>query len=268
MARPDCGRRFAAGISRVLEDAEDGWDGRRPPDQVPETVFAGQQEIAVVEEAHHLTGRLDLQEAGEDQLQPVLNLLVRMLEHAPQRVADQSHRQRQGQFTPLGFVDQSGGQACAQGVQFQFRDQALETKDQAAIRSSRIVNAVLIANEAVAVTTQVEELIPVGAVAGQARDVIGEEDAHLLLIDQGHEFLEAPPSFGGAAGVAEIRVDDPDLRLIPAGSAGAVEQIILEFKTLSIRENLVWARLSYVDQGEAFEVGGLNGFGCAHGEPP
>ena len=52
-----------------------------------------------------------------------------MLEHAPQRVADQSDGQGQGQLAPLGFVDEPGGQACAQGVQLQFGDQTLEAED-------------------------------------------------------------------------------------------------------------------------------------------
>src|SRR5262249_31124229 len=47
----------------------------------------------------------------------------------------------------------------------------LETQDQTAVGRGRIVDAVLIADQAVAVTTQVQQLIPVSAVAGQAGDV-------------------------------------------------------------------------------------------------
>jgi hypothetical protein len=88
-----------------------------------------------------------------------------MLEHAPQRVADQSHRQGQGQLAALGLVQQSGGQAGAERVQLQLRDQAFQTQNQPAIDRGRVVNAVLVADQTVTETAQVEELIPVGAVA-------------------------------------------------------------------------------------------------------
>ena len=191
-----------------------------------------------------------------------------MLEHPTQGVAHQSDRQGQGQLAALGLVEQSGGQAGAQGVQLQFGDQALEAEDQPTIGRGRVVNAVLVADQAAAKAAQVEELIPVGAVAGQAGDVVGEDDADLLLVDQGHEFLEALAARGGAAGAPEVGVDDPDLAGIPAGGPGAVLEVILEFQTLLIHQSLVRARLADVDDGEATEVGRLNGFGYAHGGPP
>jgi hypothetical protein len=63
-------------VGRILKDGEDGRDGRLPPNQVAETILAGQEKIAVVEKTHHLTGRLDLQEGSEDQLEPALDFLV------------------------------------------------------------------------------------------------------------------------------------------------------------------------------------------------
>src|SRR5262249_53163435 len=103
---------------------------------------------------------------------------------------------------------------------------------------------------------------------GQARDVVGKEDAHLFLVDQGHDFLKAAPPFGRARRAAEVRVDDADPRRVPTGGDGAVLQVILEFQALLIRQDLVRARLADGDEGEAFEVGGLNGFGYTHGGPP
>ena len=226
-----------------------------PPDQIAEAVRAGQQQVAVVEETHDLAGGLDLEEGGEDQVEPALHLLVGVLEHAAQRVAHQPDRQGQGQFAALGLVEQSGGQACFERVQLQLGDQALQTEDQATIGSGRVVNAVLVADEAVAEAAQVEEVIPVGAVAGQAGDVVGEDDADLLLVDQGDEFLKALASLGGAAGAAEVGVDDADLAGVPAGSVGAVLEVILEFKTLLIRQGLMGAGLADVDDGQATRGG-------------
>src|SRR5262249_24887062 len=157
---------------------------RLAPDHVATAIFARQEQVVLVEAADDLAGRLDLEEGGEDQPEAVLYLLVGMLEHATQGVAHQADRQSQGQLTPLGLVEQPGSQAGFQGVQLQFGDQALQAETQPAIDSSRIVNAVLVADEAGAEPAQVEELIPVGAVAGQTGDIVGEDDADLLLVDE------------------------------------------------------------------------------------
>ena len=111
-------------------------------------------------------------------------------------------------------------------------------------------------------------MIPVGAVAGQAGDIIGEEDADLLLVDQGDEFLKALPSLGSPTGAAEVGVDDPDLVGIPAGGVGAAAEVLLEFKALLLCQSLVGAGLTDVDDGQATEVGRLNGVGGAHGGLP
>src|SRR3954467_9398644 len=111
-------------------------------------------------------------------------------------------------------------------------------------------------------------MIPVGAIAGQAGDVVGEDDAYLLLVDQRHELLEPAPAFGAAAGAPEVGVDDPDVARVPAGGAGAVLEVILEFEALLIGQGLVRARLADVDDGEATEVIGVNSLGYAHGMPP
>ena len=105
-----------AGIGGVLEDGQDGRGGRPPPDQVAEAVPPGQQQLAVVEQLHDPARRLDPEEGGEDQIEPALDLLVGMLEHPPQGVADQPDRQRQGQFAAPRLIEEPGGQAGAQGV--------------------------------------------------------------------------------------------------------------------------------------------------------
>ena len=123
-----------------------------------------------------------------------LDLLVRVFDYPSARRPDQADRQGQGQLAALRLVPQTGCQAGLQGVQLQFGDQALEAEDQPAIGGGGVVDAVLVADQAGAESTQVEELIPIGAVAGQAGDVVGEDDADLLLVDQRHEFLEAAPA--------------------------------------------------------------------------
>src|SRR5258708_22543062 len=108
------------------------------------------------------------------------------------------------------------------------RDQALQAEDESAVDRCRIVDAILVADEGGAEGAQVEEVIPVSAVAGQAGDVVGVDDACLFLIDQGHDLLKPAAAFGRPGGAAEVAVDDPDLVGGPAGSEGALSEIILE----------------------------------------
>lgn len=216
-----------ARVGGVLEDGEDGRDRRPPPDQIARAVPSGEQQFLVVEATYDLAGRLDPEEGGEDQRQAGLDFLIGVLEHAAERVPHQPDRQGQGPFAPLGLVEQPGRQAGAERVQLQFGDQPLQAQDQATIRSRRVVNAVLIADEAVAEAAQVEELIPIGAVAGQAGDVVGEDDADLLLVDEGDQFLEPLPALAGAAAAAEVGIDDADLARVPAGGVGTLREIIL-----------------------------------------
>ena len=90
----------------------------------------------------------------------------------------------------------------------------------------------------------------------------------MLLVDQGHELLEAAPSRGRAAGPPEVGVDHPDVAGVPADGPGAVLEVILELETLLIGQGLVRARLADVDDGEAIEVIGVDCLGYAHEIPP
>src|SRR5262249_20375749 len=186
----------------------------------------------------------------------------------PQLVADQPDRQGQGQFTTQGLLEDSGHQTGVQGMDLQFGDQALEAQDQPAIGRGRVVDAVLVTDEARTVSTQIKELIPIGAIARQPGDVVGEDDAHLLVVDQGHQFLEAAPPCGGASGPPEVGVDHADVAGVPAGGTGAVLEVILELEALLIGQDLVWGRLADVDHGEATEVIGGDNLGYTHEKSP
>ena len=61
-------RRKRPSVCGVLEDGQDGRDGRHPPDQVAEAVPPGQPQVAVIEELHDLARDLDPQEGDEDQV--------------------------------------------------------------------------------------------------------------------------------------------------------------------------------------------------------
>src|SRR5262249_3260829 len=156
-------------------------------------------QVALVEETDDLASRLHFEECREDQAEPALHLLVGMFENAFQGIAYQANGQAEGQLATLRLVDQSCGEAGTQRGQFQLGDQSLEAKDESTIGRGRIVDTILVANQARAEAAQIEELIPVGAIACQSSSVVRENDADHLLVDEGDEFLKAWPSLGGAS---------------------------------------------------------------------
>ena len=76
-------------------------------------------------------------------------------------------------------------------MQFGFRHSALEPEHQSIVEQARMINPVGIADEGVGDATQVEQAIPVGIVARQARDLQSQYDADLPESDLGGHAREA-----------------------------------------------------------------------------
>ena len=67
-----------------------------------------------------------------------------------------------------GLVVDAGVEPSAQGMEFQLGDHALHSQKEAAVGGGRVVDAVAVSDEALMKGAQVEQRIPVTAVAGQA----------------------------------------------------------------------------------------------------
>ena len=124
------------GIGRIAEQARDRRRRRPPPHDgtvIAAPLAARQQQPS----GHHLTDhavdRFYPQEGGEDEVDPLPNFLVGVLDDAAGQVAHQADRQALGQLTAAGLVDQTGVQPRLDRVQLQLRDQAFQPEDQPAI---------------------------------------------------------------------------------------------------------------------------------------
>jgi hypothetical protein len=161
-------------------------------------------------------GRFYPQECGEDEGNAVANFLVRMFDDASRHITHQTYGQAQGQLTSPGLADQTRVQTHFDRVKFQFSDQAFEPQDQTTVGCGRVVNCLLISNEATAVSAHIKKLIPIGAVARQACDIISEDDADLAKVDARHQFLETRATISSSASDPKVGVDDLNLGSIPA----------------------------------------------------
>src|SRR3954469_9846270 len=159
---------------------------------------------------------------------------------------DQTDGQGQGEITALGLVEQASREASANGMQLHLRDGALEAKKKPPVRGARIVNAVAIADEGLAIAAQIQQRIPIRAVPAETGHFGREHDADLAQCHTGDQDLEALP-MGPRPAQAEISVDAPDIRLAPAEIESTPAQIVLQPQALLIGEHLMRARLPDVD---------------------
>src|SRR4051794_10338354 len=156
---------------------------------------------------------------------------------------------------------------AADRVQLQFRDRAFQPKQQPAVRRARIIDAVAVGDQAFAMPAHVEQRIPVGTVAGQARDVDRENEAHLAQGHPGHKVLETAAVIARRAARAEIAVDHLNVSLMPAERAGAAVQRVLQTKALLVGQHLMRGRLANIDYRPPLQMMRLYEF-RGHRSPP
>src|SRR5262249_57717302 len=118
----------------------------------------------------------------------------------------------------------------------------------------RIVNALLITDETMAITAEIEQLVPVGTIARQARDIVGEDDADLPEGDARDQLLKAWTPGRAAAGESQVGIDDRDAPRGPAGLTRTLTQRVLQVQTFSVIHHLSWTRLPDIDQGLPAQV--------------
>ena len=153
-------------------------------------------------------------------------------------------------------------------MQLQLRDLALETEEQPAIDRRWIINTVVIADQTAAESAEVEELVPVGAVAGEPRDVIGEYDPDIAESNPADQLGEADPPARRAGGLAQVAIDDVDRGLRPAADDRLLPEVILQPQALLVADDLLRGGLADVDHGPPIQVGRRDEVGAGHGTPP
>ncbi len=257
-----------ARIGRVLDQRTDAGHGRIFPADVAAAVAPRDDQVVSAEVAHDLGQRFLLQQGLEDQSNPFTNLLIGMLFHPAILEPHQSCRQRERQLAALGLAEDAGGQSSAERMEFELRNGAFQTQEQAAINGAGIIDAVPIGNQTTGMAAQVQELIPVRAVAGQTRGVIRHDHADLPQPHLGCELLKAQPAGRRRGTVARVVINDQDVFFTPPEFADSPLQGILQPLALGVGEHLMGARLADIDYGAAGQMSRLNQIGSGHAASP
>src|SRR5689334_123888 len=245
-----------AAICRVLQHGDDGGNGWRLPPDAAVAVPSRQGQAAALEGAQGPGRRLLFQEGGEDERHPGLHLLVRILGHDPRGIAHQTGGQDQPEVAACRLAVQTGGQAAAQGMEFDLGDGALQTQKEPAVLASRIVNTVAVRDQTLAIAAQVEQRVPVRAVTRQPGHLPGQDQADLAQGDAADQIHHTLAVTGGLGAEPEIGIDDLDVVVMPAEFEGALAQGVLQARALLVAQDLVRCGLADVDHGLAAEVPG------------
>src|SRR3954471_5831849 len=157
---------------------------------------------------------------------------------------DEADRGRHDKLAAACLLMACRERALPQKVEFVLVEAALETQEQAVVAQTRRVDHLLVDEERVDDAAHFNELLPISAVAREARDLPGCHRADLAQADLGDHALE-PGARGSAGGrAAEVLVDDLDLR--PAELRKTVAHGVLEPLALAVVLNLMSGGLTDV----------------------
>ena len=181
---------------------------------------------------------------------------------------DQPDRQATAQLTAGGFVPDPPVEAGPQNVQLGFGHSALHAQHQAVVEQRRMIDAIAIADQRVSEAAEVDEAVPIGIVACQARHFETEDDADMPERDFRREPGEARAFDGAGARPAEVFIDDNDLRRRPAERGSLGSQGILALRRLAIVLNLRSRGLAKINVSCATEMRGADLGDVTHRAPP
>jgi hypothetical protein len=113
-------------------------------------------------------------------------------------------------------VLQPGGQPGADQVQLSLAHRALQAEHEPVVEIGRVIHAVGVGDQCVGQRAQVQQVVPVGVVAGQPRHLDAQHDPDLAQPDRGDQLPEAGASRRLGARTAQVGVDHDHLMGRPA----------------------------------------------------
>jgi hypothetical protein len=195
-------------------------------------------------------------ELVEDQADDPLGLLIRVERDFPGRRLDVPGRDAGDQLPAAGLVQLPMIHPLFEDMQFCLAHHAGQPEHQAVRILGRVVHPVGVGQQDTEPATELQQVVPVLAGAGQPAHLQPEDQTDAVQGDLGEQPLESRPAFDRLPTLAEVVVDDLDLRSRPAQCDGAVGQGVLAGGGLLVVEDLLGSGLPDVDDGGPVEVPG------------
>src|SRR5271157_1268000 len=194
----------------------------RPP--LP-TVHGGRQvDSFLTQPEDELAHAADLTKLSEHQRQGLADAPVRVLLQAIVGAAPIADGDGRVQVAARRLQAQSLLRALPQRQKLELAESAFHAEQQAIVDEPRIVDPVLINDQAADQSAELQKGVPIAPVAGQSRGLEGEDRACIAAADPHEQALEAGAR-RPTSRAAEIVVDDNDV--LPAEVAGACRQRVL-----------------------------------------
>lgn len=246
------------GIAWIPQDLQGIGVDQGAPDQLPAigstTDAPGERELMLGKVPHHAHGRTCSIVKSKERLEALPHLAIRMQDDFALGIVGQAHRQGHAQFPAPGLVANAALEAGAQHVQFGLAHGALETQQQPVVEVRRIVQAVFVQNQRIGQGADLQETMPVAAVAGQAGDFQSQHDAGAAQAHLGDQLLKTLPIGRRGPGDPLVGINDHDLLGRPAQGDGALLEGVLPLGALGVVEHLLQRGLADVQIGIALEM--------------
>ena len=174
----------------------------------------------------------------------------------PGGVVGQPDGQRGDQLAAAGLGQDPAAQPGPDEVQFGLGHLAFHAEQEPVVEGAGVIEAVFVADQRAGHAAELQELVPVGGVAGQPGAFQAQDDPGPAEGDLGDQLLESFPVGGGGAGLALVDVDHGDLAGGPAERDRLAAQVVLADRGLGVVQDLLEARLPDIEQGGPGQVGG------------
>jgi hypothetical protein len=195
-----------------------------------------------------------LGEEGKDQPDGLRDLLVRVEDHPASGIVDESHGQAKAELAQFGFGQLAAPEALPQPVQFRLTPRAFEAQEQAIILLAGIVEAFLVHDQRVGQRTDLPQVIPVAARAGEARRFQTEHGTSVLAPHFGDKPLKAITGSGRRTGLALVLINNANPFSGPAEGQRPGHQVILPGGAAGVGTHLEQGELADGDEGLPVEV--------------
>jgi len=254
-----------ARVKRILEHRDDIAVADREPGEAGHAALIGRpREVDLIRRhrQQHLAGAAEFAEAGKDQPDHFLQPEIRIEPQACFAMPDIAKRHREAQFAPARLRPGGIEHPRSEYAQLELADVALHAQEQAVIGQTRIVDSVVVDDTGFDKSAQLEQMMPVTAIAREPRCVLAQNGANLARTQPGNQAIEARARHGSARGSTEVVVDD--LNVGEAGPARDINEIILPPLAFQVGHHLRLRRLAHIHDGLAREECRRDQFNAAH----
>jgi hypothetical protein len=200
-----------------------------------------------------LQGKVDLPSASkqakspEDQPRRFLDSGVRIKTQAGLAMPNVADGHRNPQLSAPRLRTGGVEHTCAQDAEFELADAALHAEKQPIIGPTGIIHAVEIDDPGFHKAAELEKMVPIPTVPGQAGGVETKDGSHVAGAEPCDKLLEPRSGYCSACRAAKVVVDDFD---IPESmSSGLIDKLVLAPLALEVDLNLERSGLADVNDG-------------------